>query len=247
MVPRLGVNVDHIATIRQARRGTEPDPVAAVVMAELSGADLITIHLREDRRHIQERDLRILRETVQTPLNLEAAITGDILQQIKQYRPHYVTFVPEKREELTTEGGLDVIRHRDSVKSAIEFCHELGIPVSLFIDPDVAQVAACAELGADAVELHTGSYADAPTKAKMAEELLALHRASTETVACGLHLHCGHGLNYLNVTEVAAIAHMEELNIGHSIISRAVLIGMKQAVAEMKSLIVAAHAARHLP
>ena len=227
MVPRLGVNVDHIATIRQARRGREPDPVAAVVMAELGGADLITIHLREDRRHIQERDLRILRETVQTPLNLEAAITGDILQQIKQYRPHYVTFVPEKREELTTEGGLDVIRHRDSVKSAIEFCHELGIPVSMFIDPDVAQVAACAELGADAVELHK--------------------RASTETVACGLHLHCGHGLNYLNVTEVAAIAHMEELNIGHSIISRAVLIGMKQAVAEMKSLIVAAHAARHLP
>ena len=158
-----------------------------------------------------------------------------------------MTFVPEKREELTTEGGLDVIRYRDSVKSAIEFCHQLGIPVSLFIDPDVAQVAACAKLGADAVELHTGRYADAPSKAKMAEELVALKRASTETVACGLHLHCGHGLNYLNVTEVAAIAHMEELNIGHSIISRALLIGMKQAVAEMKALIVAAHAARHLP
>lgn len=247
MVPRLGVNVDHIATIRQARRGAEPDPVAAVVLAELGGADLITIHLREDRRHIQERDLRVLRETVQTPLNLEAAITGDILQQIRTHRPDYVTFVPEKREELTTEGGLDVVRHRESVKAAIDFCHELGIPVSMFIDPVPAQVDACAELGADAVELHTGTYADAPTKARQAEELAALKRASAETVARGLHLHCGHGLNYLNVTEVAAIAHMEELNIGHSIISRAVLIGMRQAVAEMKSLIVAAHAARHLP
>ena len=247
MVPRLGVNVDHVATIRQARRGAEPDPVAAVVLAELGGADLITIHLREDRRHIQERDLRVLRETVQTPLNLEAAITGEILQMIKQYRPDYVTFVPEKREELTTEGGLDVVRHRESVKAAIDFCHELSIPVSMFIDPVLAQVDACAELGADAVELHTGTYADAPTKARRAEELAALKRASAETVARGLHLHCGHGLNYQNVTDVAAIAHMEELNIGHSIISRAVLVGMRQAVAEMKSLIVAAHTARHLP
>jgi len=247
MVPRLGVNVDHVATVRQARRGAEPDPVAAVVLAELGGADLITIHLREDRRHIQERDLRVLRETVQTPLNLEAAITGEILQMIKQYRPDYVTFVPEKREELTTEGGLDVVRHRDSAKAAIDFCHELGIPVSMFIDPVLSQVDASAELGADAVELHTGTYADAPTKARRAEELAALKRASAETVARGLHLHCGHGLNYQNVTDVAAIAHMEELNIGHSIISRAVLVGMRQAVAEMKSLIVAAHTARHLP
>lgn len=247
MVPRLGVNVDHVATIRQARRGTEPDPVAAVVMAELGGADVITIHLREDRRHIQDRDLRVLRETVQTSLNLEAAITGDILQKIKEFRPDQVTFVPEKREELTTEGGLDVLRHRESVKAAIDFCKELGIPVSMFIDPVEAQVAASAELGADAVELHTGTYADAPTKAKMAGELVALKRAGAEAVARGLHLHCGHGLDYLNVTDVAAIAHMEELNIGHSIVSRAVLIGMRQAVAEMKSLIVTAHAARHLP
>lgn len=247
MVPRLGVNVDHVATIRQARRGAEPDPVAGVVLAELGGADLITIHLREDRRHIQERDLRVLRQTVQTPLNLEAAITGEILQMIKEHRPDYVTFVPEKREELTTEGGLDVVRHRESAKAAIDFCHELGIPVSMFIDPVLAQVDACAELGADAVELHTGTYADAPTKARRAEELAALKRASVETVARGLHLHCGHGLNYQNVTDVAAIAHMEELNIGHSIISRAVLVGMRQAVAEMKSLIVAAHTARHLP
>ncbi len=247
MVPRLGVNVDHIATVRQARRGMEPDPVAAVVLAELGGADVITIHLREDRRHIQERDLRVLRETVQSSLNLEAAITGEILEMVRTHRPNYVTFVPEKREELTTEGGLDILRHRDSVQAAIDFCHELGIPVSLFIDPDLAQVDACAELGADAVELHTGTYADAPTKARMEHELGILKRASAESVARGLHLHCGHGLNYLNVTSVAAIAHMEELNIGHSIVSRALLIGMRQAVSEMKSLIVAAHAARHLP
>jgi pyridoxine 5-phosphate synthase len=247
MVPRLGVNVDHVATVRQARRGAEPDPVAAVVLAELGGADLITIHLREDRRHIQDRDLRVLRETARTPLNLEAAITGEIMDRIREHRPDQVTFVPEKREELTTEGGLDIVRHRDAVKAAIGFCHELGIPVSLFIDPDELQVEESARLGADAVELHTGRYADAPSGKARAFELSALKKASTATVALGLRLHCGHGLNYANVSEVAAIAHMEELNIGHSIVSRAILVGMKEAVSEMKSLIVAAHAARHLP
>lgn len=247
MVPRLGVNVDHVATIRQARRGNEPDPVAAVVLAELGGADLITIHLREDRRHIQDRDLRILRETARTPLNLEAAITGEILDRIREHRPDQVTFVPEKREELTTEGGLDIIRHSQTVKAAIDFCHSIGVPVSLFIDPDEHQVEESARLGADAVELHTGRYADAPDRHARTKELTALKRASAETVARGMHLHCGHGLNYSNVTDVAAIPHMEELNIGHSIVSRAVLVGMKEAVAEMKSLIVAAHAARHLP
>ncbi len=247
MVPRLGVNIDHVATLRQARRGSEPDPVTAAALAELGGADLITIHLREDRRHIQDRDLHILRETVQTRLNLEAAITGEILDRIREYRPDYVTFVPEKREELTTEGGLDVIRHREAVKSAISFCHDLGVPVSMFIDPDPAQVALCHELGADAIELHTGKYAEARGSQAIEKELGAMKKASSEAVAQGLHLHCGHGLNYLNVTPVAAIAHMEELNIGHSIISRAVFVGLREAVAEMKSLIVNAHASRHLP
>ncbi|MFM1801866.1 MAG: hypothetical protein RJA81_1218 [Planctomycetota bacterium] len=247
MVPRLGVNIDHVATLRQARKGIEPDPVTAAALAELGGADLITIHLREDRRHIQDRDLRILRETVQTRLNLEAAITGEILDRIREHRPDYVTFVPEKREELTTEGGLDVIRNRDTVRTAIDFCHDLGIPVSLFIDPDPAQVEISNELGADAVELHTGRYAEARNQQLLTEELNAMRKASAETVARGLHLHCGHGLNYNNVGPIAAIAHMEELNIGHSIIARAVFVGFQNAVAEMKSLIVQAHAARHLP
>lgn len=247
MVPRLGVNIDHVATLRQARRGMEPDPVAAAALSELGGADLITIHLREDRRHIQDRDLRILRETVQTRLNLEAAITGEILDRIREHRPDYVTFVPEKREELTTEGGLDVIKHRDSVKSAIDYCHNLGIPVSLFIDPEPNQVEMAALLGTDAVELHTGKYAEVRDNQSILRELNALKLASSETVARGMHLHCGHGLNYVNVGPVAAIPHMEELNIGHSIISRAVFIGLREAVSEMKSLIVEAHAARHLP
>lgn len=246
MVPRLGVNIDHVATLRQARHGAEPDPVTAAAMAELGGADLITIHLREDRRHIQDRDLRILRETVQTSLNLEAAITGEILDRIREHRPNYVTFVPEKREELTTEGGLDVIRHADAVKAAIDFCHNLGIPVSMFIDPDPAQVEKSAQLGADAVELHTGKYAEVYGQKSVAHELNALKLASVEAVAQGLHLHCGHGLNYVNVVPVAAISHMEELNIGHSIICRSLFVGLKEAVSEMKSLIVQAHAARHL-
>jgi pyridoxine 5-phosphate synthase len=247
MVPRLGVNIDHVATLRQARRGMEPDPVAAAALSELGGADLITIHLREDRRHIQDRDLRILRETVQTRLNLEAAITGEILDRIREHRPDYVTFVPEKREELTTEGGLDVIKHRDSVKAAIDYCHNLDIPVSLFIDPEPNQVEMAALLGTDAVELHTGKYAEVRGSQAVLRELSALKLASSETVARGIHLHCGHGLNYANVGPIAAIPHMEELNIGHSIISRAVFIGLREAVSEMKSLIVEAHAARHLP
>jgi pyridoxine 5-phosphate synthase len=234
---RLGVNIDHVATLRQARGGREPDPVWAAVLAELGGADGITIHLREDRRHIQDRDLRLLRETVGVRLNLEAAAAPEIVAIALEVRPDQVTFVPERRAELTTEGGLDVVAHRQRVAEAVARCRAGGISVSLFIDPDRAQVEAAAALGVEAVELHTGSYALAPEARSGAHELEALRSAGQLVISSGLALHAGHGLNYQNVGPVAAIAGMGELNIGHSIVSRAVMVGLERAVREMKTCI----------
>jgi pyridoxine 5-phosphate synthase len=235
-MPELGVNIDHVATIRQARRTYEPDPVAAAALCELAGADSITIHLREDRRHIQDRDVRILRETVTSRLNLELAVADEIVGIACEVRPDQATIVPEKREEITTEGGLDVAAHRAATERAIQRLKSAGIHVSLFLDPDPAQIELAAQLGADAVELHTGQYALARGPAQN-EQLVALVSAGKRIVELGMGLHAGHGLNYHNVTPVARIPHMHELNIGHSIISRAVLVGMERAVREMKQLV----------
>ncbi len=230
---RLGVNIDHVATLRQARGGREPDPVWAAAAAELAGASGITIHLREDRRHIQDRDLRVLRETVRTRLNLELALDPGIVALAAQVQPDQATFVPERREELTTEGGLDAVANADRLAEAIAQCKAAGIEVALFIDPELAQVDAAVKLKADAVEFHTGRYADAQGKHAVERELKALIEASRAAVAAGLELHAGHGLNYQNVGPIAAIPHMEELNIGHAIVSRAVFVGIGQAVREM--------------
>ena len=232
----LGVNIDHVATVRQARRTNEPDPVWAATLAELGGADGITLHLREDRRHIQDRDLRILRETVTVKLNLELACADDVLAVACQFRPDQATLVPERREEVTTEGGLDVCGHRDRVAAAVQKLKQAGIVVSLFLDPDPAQIAAAGDLGADAVELHTGRYALAAGE-KQNAELATLKTAAQSVLAAGLTLHAGHGLTYRNVKPIAAIEGMGELNIGHSIVARALMVGFEQAVREMKRLI----------
>ncbi|QDT63261.1 pyridoxine 5'-phosphate synthase [Calycomorphotria hydatis] len=236
-MPLLGVNIDHVATIRQARRTVEPDPVWAASLAELAGADGITVHLREDRRHIQDRDVRVLRETVQVPLNLEMAAEKAITDIAIEIKPHKATLVPEKREEVTTEGGLDVIGNRDRVKACIERLQEAGISVSLFIDPDEAQIEASRDLGVEAVELHTGKYADAPTEKLRHQELRALTSAGAVATRLGLLLHMGHGLTYRNVVPIARIPDIGELNIGHSIVSRAVLVGFERAVREMRELV----------
>lgn len=232
----LGVNIDHIATVREARKTYEPDPVWAATLAELGGADGITIHLREDRRHIQDRDLRILRETVHCPLNLELACDNDVLEIACQTRPEQATLVPEKRQEVTTEGGLDVVSHQQAVRQAVDRLREAGIRVSLFLDPDERQIAAGHELGADAVELHTGQYALAKNAAQQAE-LEKLANAGRQIVDLGMRLHAGHGLNYRNVIAIAEIDQMRELNIGHSIVARALMVGMQEAVREMKDLL----------
>jgi pyridoxine 5-phosphate synthase len=237
-MPRLGVNIDHVATLRQARGGREPDPVWAAVLAELGGADGITVHLREDRRHIQDRDLRLLRETVRVRLNLEMSVEPEVVAIALQVRPDQVTLVPERRAELTTEGGLDVVGQFDRVAEAVARCRAAGLEVSLFIDPHPDQVGASLRAGAKAVELHTGRYADAPTPQEQARELGALTLAGANAVASGLALHAGHGLNYQNVTPVALIDGVAELNIGHSIVSRALLVGMENAVREMKTCLV---------
>ncbi len=236
---QLGVNIDHVATLRQARRTYEPDPVAAAVLAELGGADGITLHLREDRRHIQDRDLRILRETTAVKLNLEMACASEVLRIALEVKPDQATLVPEKREEITTEGGLDVAGQKERVREVVSKLREAGIQVSLFIDPQPHQIEAAAELGVEAVELHTGGYANA--KGSAAEQELAVLRSASALVhERGLVLHAGHGLTYRNVQPVAAIPHMHELNIGHSIVARAVLVGMTQAVREMKQLMASA-------
>lgn len=234
---RLGVNIDHVATVRQARRTIEPDPVWAAALAELGGADVITLHLREDRRHIQDRDLRVLRETVQVKLNLEMAAEEEITRIALAVKPDQVTLVPEKREEVTTEGGLDVIGNRDRVKRSVDQLLQAGLEVSLFIDADEAQIDASRDLGAHAVELHTGRYADATTSKAQAREHNLLAVAGRHALASGLLLHMGHGLTYRNVSPIAAISGVSELNIGHSIVARAIMVGFTQAVREMKELV----------
>ena len=236
-MPALGVNIDHVATIRQARRTIEPDPVWAAALAELGGADGITIHLREDRRHIIDRDVRLLKDTVQVKLNLEMAAEEEIIGIALETRPDQCTLVPEKREEITTEGGLDVLCQNERIGTACRRLQEAGMEVSLFIDPVAQQITAAAELGADAVELHTGAYADAVTSEDTDREFELLVAAAEATRAAGLVLHMGHGLTYRNVSRVAAIPGICEFNIGHSIVSRAVLVGLERAVREMKALV----------
>ncbi|HEV8066993.1 MAG TPA: pyridoxine 5'-phosphate synthase [Planctomycetaceae bacterium] len=236
-MPRLGVNIDHIATIRQARRTIEPDPVWAAALAELAGADGITLHLREDRRHIQDRDLRVLKQTVQVKLNLEMAAEPSIAEIAIAVRPHQATLVPERREEVTTEGGLDVVGNQDRVAKCVNRLLATGIEVSLFIDADRAQIDASKKLGAHAVELHTGRYADAQTPADQDRELTQLVDAGRWALERGLLLHMGHGLTYRNVVPVSRIAGVSELNIGHSIVARAVMVGFERAVREMKALL----------
>jgi pyridoxine 5-phosphate synthase len=234
---KLTVNVDHVATVRQARRIDAPDPVWGAVLAELGGADGITAHLREDRRHVSDRDIRILRETVKVPLNLEMGLAPDIIEIALETAPHFITVVPEKREEITTEGGLDVSGGREKVGQALARFREAGIPVSLFIDPEEGQIRTSAELGAWAVELHTGTYCEARDEAGREKELTALAEASALAAGLGLRVHAGHGLDYNNVGPVAAIREVSELAIGHSIVGRAIYVGMTEAVREMKNLI----------
>jgi pyridoxine 5-phosphate synthase len=233
----LGVNIDHVATVRQARRTNEPDPVWAAALAELGGADGITLHLREDRRHIQDRDLRILRESVTVKLNLELAAAEEIVAIACDVRPDQATLVPERREEVTTEGGLDVVRHRDAVARAVDQLKAAGIGVSLFLDADAKQIELASKLGVEAVELHTGQYAGAAPGAVQQAELETLHKASKQIVDLGMTLHAGHGLTYRNVRPVAEIPHMHELNIGHSIVARAMMVGFERAVRDMKKLL----------
>ena len=234
-MPTLGVNIDHVATVRQARRTTEPDPVWAAAMAELGGADQITVHLREDRRHIQDRDVRVLKETVNVRLNLECALSEEMLAIACDLKPHQVCLVPEKREEVTTEGGLDVATHRSRVEEATKRLVDAGILVSLFIDAVPEHIDISKEVGAGAIELHTGTYANR-TGDKRAEQLAILTKGSEQAQKLGLHVHAGHGLTYTNVLPVANIPHMEELNIGHSIVARALFVGFQEAVREMKDL-----------
>lgn len=244
---KLGVNIDHVATLRQARRGNEPDPVEAAFVAEQAGADGITVHLREDRRHIQERDLRLLRQTVRSQLNLEMGMADEIIRIALEVKPEMVTLVPEKREEVTTEGGLDVAGQLERVQEVTALLQQNGIKVSLFIDPEEKQVSASAETGADYIELHTGTYANCwPDEAGMLAELEKLDMAAQAAGELGLRVNAGHGLNYLNVGPVAAIEEVEELNIGHSIISRAVITGLAEAVRRMKEAMVAGRTAARL-
>ena len=236
-LPTLGVNIDHIATIRQARRTVEPDPVAAAVLAELAGADGITVHLREDRRHIQDRDVRVLRQTVRTHLNLEMAPTDEMVAIALDIKPDYVTLVPEKREEVTTEGGLDIAGQTHKLSEVVAKLQASAIPVSLFIDADPEQIAASVTVEAKFIELHTGQYAEADDELLREKELAVLARGCQQAIASGLRVNAGHGLTYWNVYPIACIEGMEELNIGHSIISRASLVGIERAVREMKQAI----------
>jgi pyridoxine 5-phosphate synthase len=236
-MPLLGVNIDHVATVRQARRTNEPDPVWAATLAELGGADGITLHLREDRRHIQDRDLRILRETVTVDLNLELAVNRDVVAIACDVRPNQATLVPERREEVTTEGGLDVSSARDRFAEVVKQLQGAGIRVSLFLDPDPKQIDLAASMGVAAVELHTGCYANSSGK-EQEQQLHTLAKAGKQIRESGMLLHAGHGLTYRNVRPIAAIEGMRELNIGHSIVARAIFVGFEQAVREMKRLVV---------
>jgi len=234
---KLGVNVDHVATVREARGIKEPDPVTAAILAELGGADGITVHLREDRRHIQERDVRAIKETIKTRLNLELALAPEILDFALKVKPHAATFVPEKREELTTEGGLDVIGHRQKLEPVIKKFQDNGIVVSLFIDPDPDQIAMAAEIGAEYIEIHTGRYCDAESSTEVNKEFALIDQACVTATNFGLKVNAGHGLNYRNVSEIANLPDIVELNIGHSIIGHAIYVGIERAVREMKALL----------
>jgi pyridoxine 5-phosphate synthase len=236
----LGVNIDHVATLRQARRCRYPEPLEAALIAERAGADSITVHLREDRRHIQDRDVRMLKEIVTTRLNLEMAVSIEMIGIARRLKPHDCCLVPEKREELTTEGGLDVAGQRTRVRAACRRLAGAGIRVSLFIDPDHRQIDAAAACGAPVIELHTGNYANAGNEREQAMELEHLVEAAEYASRCGLQVNAGHGLNYYNVQPVAAIPVIRDLNIGHAIIARAVMSGLEAAVREMKRLMVEA-------
>ncbi len=236
---KLGLNIDHVATLRQVRGTRYPNVLQAALIGEASGADAITLHLREDRRHIQDNDVIILRDMLQTRMNLESAITDEMLAFALRIKPHDVCFVPERREELTTEGGLDVLRYFDQVKHASDTCSDAGIRVSLFIDPDEKQLDAAKKAGVPVVEIHTGKYADAASVPEQAHELARIQRAVAHGHALGLQMNAGHGLNYHNVQSIVAIPHIVELNIGHAIIAEALFIGLEQAVKKMKALLAA--------
>ena len=234
---RLGVNIDHVATLRQARKGKYPDPVAAAALAELAGADQITLHVREDRRHVNDRDLELLRKTVNGTLNLEMAALQSMLELALSTRPDTATLVPERREELTTEGGLDVNGNRDEIKRVTRALRDASVEVSLFIDPDAEQIKAAHRVDAQAVELHTGRYCEAKTQRDQARELLRIVEGARAAAKLGMRVAAGHGLDYWNVQPVARIEEITELNIGYSIICRAVLTGLERAVRDMKDLI----------
>ncbi len=236
----LGVNIDHVATLRQARGTRYPDPVKAALDAEEAGADGITVHLREDRRHIQERDVLLLKDVLQTRMNFEMGITEEMMAFAEKIRPAHICLVPETRQELTTEGGLDVAGQESRIKAAVERLARTGAEVSLFIDPDARQIEASRRVGAPAIELHTGRYADAETPTEVAEELQRIVDGVAVGVGQGLIVNAGHGLHYHNVEAVAAIKGINELNIGHALVAHALFVGFKAAVAEMKALIVAA-------
>jgi pyridoxine 5-phosphate synthase len=239
----LGVNVDHVATIRQARGTRYPDPVVAALIAEQSGADSITIHVREDRRHIQERDLEILQQLTQTRVNLEMAATEPMLQIAERVRPADCCLVPERREELTTEGGLDVASQKSKIRAACMRLADAGIRVSLFVDPEKEQLDASRDVGARVIEIHTGAYADGTTAEVCERELTRIQSACAYAAELGLRVHAGHGLNYRNVQPIAAIMNVRELNIGHAIVAQALFDGFASAVARMKSLMLAARPA----
>jgi len=235
-MPKLCVNVDHIATLRQARRGREPDPALGAGICERAGCEGIVVHLREDRRHIRERDVYLLKEDVRTKLNLEMSIAQDIVDIALDLRPDFATLVPERREEVTTEGGLDVLKEKERIEEVVARLQEKEIKVSLFIDPELEQIKVSKEIGADFIELHTGRYAHSEGK-EQEKELKNLVIAKDKAIELGLKVNAGHGLNYQNVSPVAAISGIQELNIGHSIISRAVFVGLEKAVREMKEII----------
>ena len=234
---RLGVNIDHIANIRQARKAVQPDPIAAAVIAEMAGADGITVHLRQDRRHIQDRDLRLLREILQTRLNLEMSAEQEMMEIALSIKPDMVTLVPEKADEVTTEGGLDVIGQKDWLAQQIQTLRISEIPVSLFIDPDLGQVKKARKIEANFIEIHTGLYAAAKTPKQQQEELERIELAAKLAKKFNMGVNAGHDLTYRNVTPIAAIEEIEELNIGHNIIARAVFVGLEQAIKEMLALV----------
>jgi pyridoxine 5-phosphate synthase len=236
-MPKLAINVDHIATLRQARGGAEPDPVLSAGICELAGAKGIVVHLREDRRHIQDRDVRLLRQTVKTRLNLEMAATKEIIAIALDVVPNMVTLVPEKRKELTTEGGLDIISNAKKIRKTIEKMSGAGIPVSIFIDPDIEQIKAALDAGATYVELHTGRYCDAENEKERDREFHLIEAAAEYAFEAGLRVNAGHGLDYRITSRIAALPAIEELSIGHAVIARSAFVGLDQAVREMQACI----------